>query len=432
MSEGPDIQKLVKEPARPETLSIGKVVVQYENVQYENVDHKNAESGSEGANPELTIVMPCLNESETLETCIRKAQRFLAANQVRGEIVVSDNGSSDGSQEIARRCGARVVDVPVRGYGAALIYGSSEARGNYIIMGDSDDSYDFSNLLPFVEELRAGCDLVMGNRLLGGIKPGAMPWKNRWIGTPLLSAIGRVFFRCPVGDFNCGLRGFSAEAFRKMKLRTTGMEFASEMIVKATLLKMKIAEVPTTLSPDGRSRAPHLRPWRDGWRHLRFMLLCSPRWLFLYPGFLFVMLGLLSGAWLLPGPRTIGKVTLDIHTLFFSAIGVLVGSQALLFAVFSKTFATTEGLLPPDRKMQKFFRFFHLEMWLIVGALLVIAGLGGALYSVSFWGRQGFGALVPGHVMRMAIPSGLSLALGCQLVLSGFFLSLLRMARKSE
>jgi len=423
----PDLRKVAKESAGQETLSIGKVVVQYENVHDES-----AESGGDDVNPELSIIMPCLNESETLETCIRKAQGFLAVNRVRGEIVVSDNGSSDGSQEIARRCGARVVDVPVRGYGAALIYGSSEANGKYIIMGDSDDSYDFSELGAFVEKLREGCDLVMGNRLLGGIKPGAMPWKNRWIGTPALSAIGRIFFRCPVGDFNCGLRGFSAGAFRRMRLRTTGMEFASEMIVKATLMNLRIAEVPTTLSPDGRSRAPHLRPWRDGWRHLRFMLLCSPRWLFLYPGLLLVLAGLLTGASLLPGPRTIGSVTLDIHTLFFSAIGVLVGFQALLFAVFSKTFAMTEGLLPPDRKMQKFFRLFHLEAWLIIGAIMVAAGLGGALYSVTYWGRQGFGALLPSQVMRMAIPSGLSLALGCQVVLSGFFLSLLRMARKSE
>ena len=421
MSDVPKIQNLAEQPARQDSLSVSKVLFRYEN----------AESARE-SNPELTIVMPCLNESETLETCIRKAQKFLQANDVWGEIVVSDNGSTDGSQDIARRCGARVVDVPVRGYGAALIYGSLEASGKYIIMGDSDDSYDFSDLLPFVEKLREGCDLVMGNRLLGGIKPGAMPWKNRWIGTPALSAIGRIFFQCPVGDFNCGLRGFSAEAFQKMKLRTTGMEFASEMIVKATLLKLKIAEVPTTLSVDGRSRAPHLRPWRDGWRHLRFMLLCSPRWLFLYPGLLLVMAGLLTGASLLPGPRTIGRVTLDIHTLFFSAIGVLVGFQALLFAVFSKTFAMTDGLLPPDPKMRKFFRLFNLEVWLGVGTLLVAAGFGGALYSVTFWGRQGFGALVPSHVMRMAIPSGLSLALGCQVVLSGFFLSLLRMGRTSE
>jgi glycosyltransferase involved in cell wall biosynthesis len=406
-------------PANP-ALSIGKVVVRRDGPAGIDIDQR----------VEVTILMPCLNESETLETCIRKALRFLEENQIRGEVVVSDNGSTDGSQEIARRCGARVVDVPIRGYGAALIYGSSEARGDYIIMGDSDDSYDFSRLLPFVEKLRDGHDLVMGNRLTGGIKPGAMPWKNRWIGTPALSTIGKVFFHCPVGDFNCGLRGFSVEAFRKMNLRTTGMEFASEMIVKATVLKLKITEVPTTLSPDGRSRAPHLRPWRDGWRHLRFMLLCSPRWLFLYPGLLLVVAGLVSCAWLLPGPRMIGKVTFDIHTLFFSAIGVLLGFQAMLFAVFSKTFAIADGLLPPDRKMDRFYRVFVLEVWLVVGITLVIAGLGGAVSRVVFWGRLGFGGLDPTHVMRVAIPSGLSLALGCQTILSAFFLSLLRMGRK--
>ena len=414
------ISEMIGAPAKSDTLTVDKVLVSYEA--------SGTQENRDGL--ELTILMPCLNESETLEICIRKAMTFLEANQILGEVVVSDNGSSDGSQEIARRCGARVVDVPIRGYGAALIYGSSEARGTYIIMGDSDDSYDFSNLLPFVEKLRAGYDLVMGNRLAGGIKPGAMPWKNRWIGTPALSAIGRIFFQSPVGDFNCGLRGFSTEAFRTMRLRTTGMEFASEMIVKATLLKLKITEVPTTLSPDGRSRAPHLRPWRDGWRHLRFMLMCSPRWLFLYPGLLLTLAGLLSGAWLLPGPRTVGNVTLDIHTLFFSAIGIFVGCQAILFAIFSKTFAIADGLLPPDRKMDRLYRVFVLEVWLVIGILLVIAGLSGAVSRVVFWERQGFGGLNPTQVMRVAIPSGLSLALGCQVILSAFFLSLLRMARK--
>ena len=380
--------------------------------------------------PELSVVMPCLNEAGTLAVCIGKAQQALHGQGIAGEIIVADNGSSDNSVEIADTMGARVVHVPEKGYGNALRGGIEAARGKYIIMGDSDDSYDFSHLLSFVEKLREGYDLVMGNRLMGGIQPGAMPWKNRWIGTPALSAIGRIFFGCPVGDFNCGLRGFSVDAFRTMKLRTTGMEFASEMIVKATLLKLKITEVPTTLSPDGRSRAPHLRPWRDGWRHLRFMLLCSPRWLFLYPGLLLAMAGLISGAWLLPGPRTIGKVTLDIHTLFFSAIGILLGFQAMLFAVFSKTFAIVDGLLPPDRKMDRLYRVFVLEVWLLVGALLVALGLGGAVSRVVVWEQQGFGGLDPTHVMRVAIPSGLSLALGFQIVLSAFFLSLLRMGRK--
>ena len=395
-------------------------------------NQRGHDSESAETDLELSILLPCLNESETLETCISKAQRFLAANDIRGEIVVSDNGSEDGSQEIARSCGARVIHVPVRGYGAALIYGALNARGKYVIMGDSDDSYDFSNLLPFVEKLRAGYELVMGNRLTGGIRPGAMPWKNRWIGTPALSAIGRLFFRCPVGDFNCGLRAFSADAFRKMALRTTGMEFASEMIVKATLLKLKIAEVPTTLSPDGRSRPPHLRPWRDGWRHLRFMFLYSPRWLFLYPGLLLTLLGGITGAWLIPQPRTVGDITLDIHTLLFCAVGVLVGFQAILFAIFSKTFAITEGLLPRDIKMDKVFAAFHLESWLVAGILLVMIGMVEAFRGISVWERHGFGPLIPAHVMRIAIPSGLSLALGFQIVFSAFFLSLLRMARRTQ
>jgi glycosyltransferase involved in cell wall biosynthesis len=378
---------------------------------------------------ELTILLPCLNEIETLETCIRKAQSFLENNHIRGEVLVSDNGSDDGSQAIALRCGARVVDVPMRGYGAALIQGSLQARGSYIIMGDSDDSYDFSNLLTFVEKLRAGYDLVMGNRLIGGIKPGAMPWKNRWIGTPALSAVGRLFFRCPVGDFNCGLRGYSAEAFKKMDLRTSGMEFASEMIIKATLLKMKIAEVPTTLSPDGRSRPPHLRPWRDGWRHLRFMMLYSPRWLFLYPGLLLMLVGLLAGGWLLPEPRRLGSVTLDIHTLFFCAIGVLVGFQAMLFAVFGQTFAVSEGLLPAGRGLDRLAKLFNMEIWVSIGILLTLLGLGGAAGGTVLWGKHHFGALLPSQVMRIAIPSGLAMALGCQIVLAAFFLGVLRLRR---
>jgi len=384
----------------------------------------------ETSNLELTILLPCLNESETLATCIGKAQRFLEEHGIRGEVVVGDNGSTDGSQEIAFRSGARVIDIPIRGYGAALSHGSAAARGKYIIMGDSDDSYDFLHLLPFVEKLRAGYDLVMGNRLAGGIKPGAMPWKNRWIGTPVLSGIGRLFFHCPVGDFNCGLRAYSAEAFRRMNLRTTGMEFASEMIIKATLLKLKITEVPTTLSPDGRSRPPHLRPWRDGWRHLRFMLLYSPRWLFLYPGLALMLAGLLAGAWLLPHARAIGRVNLDIHTLFFSAIAVLVGFQATLFAVLGKTFAISEGLLPPNRTMDSISRLFNMEIWLVVGAVLALGGFGGATDGLLRWEQHGFGNLVPTHVMRVAIPSGLSLALGCQIMFSAFFLGLLRMGRK--
>ncbi len=266
---------------------------------------------------ELTIVMPCLNEAETLESCIKKALYFIENSRIRGEIVVADNGSADGSQGIARRCGARVVDVPIRGYGAALYYGILAAHGKYCVIGDSDDSYDFSRLDFFIKELRTGADLVMGNRFLGTIAPGAMPWQNRYIGNPVLTWIGRFLFYCPVGDFHCGLRAFSKGAFLKMDLRTTGMEFASEMVIKATLMKMKIVEVPTTLSPDGRSRPPHLRPYRDGWRHLRFMLLFSPNWLFLYPGLALMAVGFVVGLILFVHPIYVGDVRLSIDTLIY-------------------------------------------------------------------------------------------------------------------
>jgi hypothetical protein len=379
---------------------------------------------------EVTILMPCLNEAETIEMCIQKAKRFLEQHNLSGEVIVGDNGSTDGSQEIARRNGARVVDISIRGYGAALSCATNSARGKYVIMGDSDGSYDFSNLMPFLEKLRAGYDLVVGNRFQGGIKPGAMPWKNKWIGTPALSGAGRLFFKCPVRDFNCGLRGYARDAFKKLDLRTTGMEFATEMVVKATLLEMRIAEVPTTLDPDGRSHPPHLRPWRDGWRHLRFMLLYSPRWLFLYPGTVLALAGLITGLSLVRGPRRIGSITLDIHTLFFACIGILVGFQSILFAVFGKTFAITERLLPSDRKFDRAFELFHLGTCLVAGVVLVGLGFFGASCAVLTWGKQGFGPLVPTRVMRLAIPSGLSLALGFQMILSGFFLGLLRMGRK--
>ncbi|MBO0699447.1 MAG: glycosyltransferase family 2 protein, partial [Zavarzinella sp.] len=323
--------------------------------------------------------MPCLNEALTLETCVRKAQRFLKEHGINGEVVVGDNGSTDGSQEIARRCGARVVDVPVRGYGAALYSATLAARGRYIIMGDSDDSYDFSDLMPFVEKLRDGYDLVMGNRFRGGIKPGAMPWKNKYIGNPVLTWIGRLFFRCPARDFHCGLRGYSAAAFRKMDLVTTGMEFASEMVIKATLLHLKVTEVPTTLSPDGRDRPPHLRPWRDGWRHLRFMCLYSPKWLFFYPGTVLMLAGLVGLVALLPGPRSVGGVTFDVNTLLYAAAAVLVGFQAVTFTVLAKGFAVTQGLLPSGQLVQRTVGLFRTEFGIFAGLGLFLAGLVGSV-----------------------------------------------------
>jgi glycosyltransferase involved in cell wall biosynthesis len=381
-------------------------------------------------NVELSIVMPCLNEAETLASCIVKAQRYLDRSGVSGEILIGDNGSTDGSQEIAANLGARVVHVPVRGYGAALYGAISEARGRYCIMGDSDDSYDFEHLDCFIQKLREGYDVVMGNRFKGGIKPGAMPWKNRYIGNPILSFIGKIFFRIDEGDFHCGIRGFSKAAFEKMDLRTTGMEFASEMVIKAKLKGLRVTEVPTILSPDGRSRPPHLLPYRDGWRHLRFMLLQSPRWLFLYPGSLLILLGLAGTAWLLPGPRIVHGVGFDVHTLLYAFVSVLLGYQFVAFAVFTKVFAISEGLLPEDPRLNRVFRHVTLEVGLAVGALLVVLGIGGSIFAVSDWAKESFGALDLSHSLRVVMPSVFSLTLGVQIVCSSFFLSILGLRRR--
>ncbi len=378
---------------------------------------------------ELTIVMPCLNEAETLASCIKKAQRWLGRNHVAGEIIIADNGSSDGSQTIATVMGARVVDIAEKGYGSALRGGIAAARGKYVIMADADDSYNFSNLTPFLEKLRAGYELVMGNRFAGGIKPGAMPPLHKYLGNPVLTGIGRLLFRSPCGDFHCGLRGFSKAAVMKLDLRTSGMEFASEMVVKSTLNKLNIIEVPTTLSPDGRSREPHLRSWRDGWRHLRFLLLYSPRWLFLYPGALLMLVGLATGLWLMPGPRTVGHITFDVHTLLYSAAAVVTGFQAVNFAVFTKIFGVTEGLLPPDPKLEKAFKYVTLESGLIVGLTLFISGLLLSIYALSDWGAHSFGSLDPTKILRLVIPAATSMMLGSEIVLSSFFLSVLGLKR---
>jgi glycosyltransferase involved in cell wall biosynthesis len=381
--------------------------------------------GGEPNEVELSIVMPCLNEAETLETCLVKARTFIETHAIAGEIIVADNGSTDGSIAIAERLGARVVHVPLRGYGAALFYGVSAARGSYAIMGDSDDSYDFSALMPLVAKLREGYELVMGNRFSGGIKPGAMPWKNRWIGNPILTAVGRIFFHAPVRDFHCGLRGFSVRAFKALDLRTTGMEFASEMVIKATLKKQKITEVPIVLSPDGRSRPPHLRPWRDGWRHLRFMLLYSPRWLFLYPGLLLIAVGLFLGARLVYAPMPLGGVGLDVHSLVFASAAVVMGFQAVSFAISSKVFAIAENLVPEDERLNRLFKYITLEVGVAFGGLLLLAGVLGTLRALSTWNESNFGELEPRRVLRIVIPSALALTLGFQTVFSSFFLSVL-------
>jgi hypothetical protein len=385
---------------------------------------------SDRASLELSIVMPCLNEAGTVAACVRKAQAFLVDHRVAGEVLVADNGSADRSADLAAQAGARVIRVPVKGYGSALQGGIAAAQGRFIIMGDADDSYDFSNLLPFLERLRSGCDLVMGNRFLGGIKAGAMPPLHRFLGNPVLSGIGRLFFRSPVGDFHCGLRGLTKAAFDRLDLQTTGMEFASEMVVKATLLGLRIGEVPTTLAPAGRGHAPHLRPWRDGWRHLRFMLLYSPRWLFLYPGLALVVLGCVVGTWLLPGPRPLGRVTLDVHTLLYAALAVLIGFQAVCFAVFAKVFATTTGLLPADQRWARWARRITLELGLAVGGVLILAGLAASIYAVLQWRQHAFGPLEPSRILRIIIPAILSFTLGCQVVLGSFFLSVLGLRRR--
>ncbi len=382
--------------------------------------------------PEVSVVMPCLNEAETLAACIAKAQDSFRRLAVAGEVVVADNGSTDGSQEIARQLGARLVPVESRGYGNALMGGIAAARGAFIVMGDADDSYDFADLGPFLEKLRAGYDLVMGNRFQGGIADGAMPFLHRYLGNPVLSGLGRLFFRSPVGDFHCGLRAFTREAYDRLDLQTTGMEFASEMVVKASLLGLRIAEVPTTLSPDGRSRPPHLRTWRDGWRHLRFMLLYSPRWLFLYPGFALIALGLAGILWLGAGPRQIFGVSFDIHTYLYAAMAVLIGFQTVSFAVFSKVFAISEGLLPEDPRLSRLFRYITLEAGLLTGAVLVILGLGASLYAVGVWERASFGPLQPARTLRTVIPAVLMLVLGCQIILSSFLLSVLGLKRKGS
>jgi glycosyltransferase involved in cell wall biosynthesis len=382
--------------------------------------------------PELSVVMPCLNEARTVAACVREALATMAEAGIAGEVVIADNGSTDGSREAATAAGARVVTVAPPGYGSALRGGIAAARGRLIVMGDADGSYDYSHLPRFVARLRAGDDLVMGNRFLGGIQPGAMPWKNRYLGNPVLSCLGRLFFRTGIGDFHCGLRGFSAAAYRRMNLRTTGMEFASEMVIKSVLLGLRVSEVPTTLRPDGRDRPPHLRPWRDGWRHLRFMLLFSPRWLFLYPGLLLMVTGLAATLALLPGPIAVGRVHFDVHTLLFAALSVLIGFQAVSFAALSKFFVIRTGLRPPDARFEGWLRFATLEAGLVSGVVLLGTGLLLWLSTVWMWGERGFGPLQPAQTLRWVIPGALCLTLGCQVVLASFLLSVLQLDTRAD
>jgi glycosyltransferase involved in cell wall biosynthesis len=380
----------------------------------------------EGAQPaaselELSIVIPCLNEAETIGICVLKATGFLNRHGIAGEVVVADNGSTDGSKAIVRVLGARLVDVAIRGYGAALQAGIAAARGRYVIVGDADDSYDFANLMPFVISLRAGRALVVGNRFKGGIAPGAMPFLHRYLGNPVLSSVGRLFFKSRVGDFHCGLRGFAREAIVGLDLQTTGMEFASEMIVRASLAGLAIAEVPTTLSKDGRSRPPHLNTWRDGWRHLRFLLLYSPRWLFLYPGFALVMIGLFTSVLLLPGPLAIAnRLTLDIHTMLVACACLVVGVQSVCFALLAQQYAMARKILPPSSRYQPLLTFFTLERMVILGGGIFLAGLAGIGATFATWKDLNFGDLGYTTELRQMMISVTGLAVGVQLMLSGF------------
>jgi glycosyltransferase involved in cell wall biosynthesis len=374
---------------------------------------------------EVSIVMPCLNEAETLAACIQKAQSAIEKDGLSAEIIVADNGSTDGSPAIAKEFGARIVPVARKGYGSALIGGIEAARGEFVIMGDADDSYDFTAIAPLIEKLRGGYDLVVGNRFRGGIERDAMPWLHRWIGNPVLTFISRVFFHTPVGDMHCGLRGFRKDAFARMRLKATGMEFASEMVIKASLKRMRITEVPVTLRPDGRTRAPHLRTWRDGWRHLRFMLLFSPRWLFLYPGIALFAIGLIVGAALEMGPVKVGPFGFDISTLLLAGFCCLIGYQLVVFAVFTKVFAMREGFHPPNAAYAAMFRYVRLETGLVLGLLMIVLGVGGLVLAVLSWQTMGFGVLDPRTTMREVIPAAVLLTLGVQTVFASFFLSIL-------
>jgi glycosyltransferase involved in cell wall biosynthesis len=381
---------------------------------------------------EVSVVMPCLNERESIGECIRMAQAGLEAAGTAGEIVVADNGSSDGSQEIAREMGARVVNVARKGYGAALTGGFEAAHGRFVVMGDADASYDFSSIGPFVERLRAGDDLVMGNRFRGGIEKEAMPFLNRYLGNPVLSFVGRLFFRSGIGDFHCGLRAFRRDVLPTLDLQSPGMEFASEMVVKATLYGLRISEVPTTLSPALRTRKPHLRPWRDGWRHLRFLLLFSPRWLFFYPGLTLILIGLVAMVALLPGELRVFGVGFDVHTLVYASAMIVVGYQAMLFAVFARIYAMTSGFLPAKPWIRNLEERISVEAGALIGLALILAALATSIVAIAVWGGSGFEELEYRHTMRLVVPASTMLILGVQTVLASFFVSILGIERSRD
>lgn len=379
---------------------------------------------------ELSIIMPCLNEAETLQSCIKQARNFLVQNDIIGEVVIADNGSTDGSQEIALRNGARVIDVPERGYGSALRAGIADAKGQFVAMGDADDSYDFGTLGPFIESLRAGSDLVMGNRFAGGIAPGAMPWLHKYIGNPVLSFVGRLFFRVPIRDFHCGLRAFRKDSILSLNLRTTGMEFASEMVVKASLWNLKIDEKPTTLRKDGRTRAPHLRSFHDGWRHLRFLLLHSPRWLFLYPGLVLVLFGGVMTSLLIKDSVQVFGLGLDVGSLLYFAALIVLGVQLLLFAILAKIYAVSEGFLPSSRRFERVSSRIGFESGIVIGLGIFSLGAIASVFSLLRWRDVDWGTLEPTQTIRTVTPAVLGLIIGGQVLLAGLFSTFLRIRKQ--
>jgi glycosyltransferase involved in cell wall biosynthesis len=380
---------------------------------------------------EVSVVIPCLNEAQTVGTCVRKARESLAEVGVTGEVIVADNGSTDGSQAVAEEVGARVVPVAARGYGNALAGGIAAAQGRWVIMGDADGSYDFSRLGAFVEQLRAGNDLVVGNRFRGGIEEGAMPALHRYLGNPVLSLIGRRLFRTAAGDIYCGLRGFDREKIAALDLRSGGMEFAIEMVVKATMNGLAVTEVPTTLSPDARGRTPHLNTWRDGWRSLRLLMLYSPRWLFLYPGLVLLAVGLAGMALLLPGARSVAGVRFDATTLLYAALAIVVGLQSVYFFVTARVFGIAEGLLPDDPVFTRRVGRLAPEWGLVAGALLVASGIGLSFAALAAWDDAGFGDLEYPHILRISIPGVTLISCGLQTVLSSLFVAMLGLRRRA-
>ena len=379
---------------------------------------------------ELTILMPCLNEAETIAICIKKALNFLKTSGVDGEVLISDNGSTDDSVKIAESMGARVVHAPIKGYGGALITGCKEALGKYVIMGDADDSYDFEHLMPFVEKLREGSDLVMGNRFEGGIEDGAMPWSHRYIGNPVLSFIGRLFFKSKIRDFHCGLRGYNRDSILKLELHTTGMEYASEMVVKSELARYKVSEVPTTLKQDGRTGAPHLRSFRDGWRHLKFLCMYSPRWLFLYPGIALLLIGLLGGIILSFKQITFGAVEFSIHSLLYCMMSIILGVNVIYFYTFTKLYAQKTHFIPHDKIIDRIVAFSE-DKGMLIGTILALLGGATSIIALIIWQQSGFSQMNPEQLMRWVLPATTMIEVGIETIFACFFMGILKIKNKS-